>query len=100
MLDIEEFNSENFNSEVIEDIGVLQYLYYDLKTDLDDGKMQDLYFGETFDDIKELTEDILEKYNAKGMLDLNVFKGKFTQEDYLKFYKGINEVYTRILEHV
>lgn len=100
MLDIEEFNSENFNSDAIEDIGILQYLYYDLKSDLDDGEMQDLYFGETFEDIKEITEAVLEKYNAKGTIDLNVFGGKFTQEEYLKFYNDINKVYTRILEHL
>ena len=100
MLDIEEFNSENFNSEIIEDIGVLQYLYYDLKTDLDAGEMQDLYFGETFEDVKELTEAVLEKYNAEGMLDLNVFEGKFTQDEYLKFYSDINKVYNKIVEHM
>ena len=99
MLDIEDFDSENYSTEIQDDVGLLQYLYYDLGSDLEDHEMQNPYFGETFEDIKELTKKVLKKYNSEEILDLNVFDGKFTQEDYLKFYNNINEVYNKIIEN-
>ena len=87
MLDIENFELEKYNDEIQDDIGLLQYLYYDLKSDLDDHEMQNTYFGETFDDIKMLTEKVLKKYNAEGLLDMNVFT-----EDQLKDITGIDEL--------
>lgn len=98
MLDIEDFELEKYNDEIQDDVAVLQYLYYDLKSDLEDHEMQNPYFGETFKDVKELTEKVLKKYNAEGLLDLNVFNRNFSKEQYLNFYNNINEVYTRIVE--
>lgn len=97
MLDIENFELEKYNDEIQDDIGLLQYLYYDLKSDLDDHEMQNLYFGETFDDVKMLTEKVLKKYNAEGSLDLNVFNRNFSREQYLNFYNDINKVYGIII---
>ncbi len=98
MLCIEDFDSEKYSNEVQDDVGLLQYLYYDLKSDLEDGKMQDTYFGETFNDIRELTEKVLMKYDSDRMLDLNVFNNNFSKEQYLNFYNDINRVYTKIIE--
>ncbi|MDD6318789.1 MAG: hypothetical protein PUA61_08065 [Succinatimonas hippei] len=99
MLDIEDFDLEKFSNEVQDDVGLLQYLYYDLRSDLEDDEMQDTYFGETFEDVKELTEKVLKKYNAEGILDLNVFNRNFSREQYLNFYDDINQVYTKIIEN-
>ena len=100
MLDIEDFDLEKSSNEIQDDVGLLQYLYYDLRNDLEDHKMQNPYFGETFEDVKELTEKVLKKYNVEGMLDLNVFNRNFSREQYLKFYDNINQVYTKIIENV
>lgn len=98
MLDIEDFELEKYSDEIQNDVAVLQYLYYDLKSDLEDHEMQNPYFGETFEDVKELTEKILKKYNTEDKLDLNVFNQNFSKEQYLNFYNNINEVYTKIIE--
>lgn len=98
MLCIEDFDSEKYSNEVQDDVGLLQYLYYDLKSDLEDNEMQNPYFGETFGDVKELTEKVLKKYNAEQILDLNVFNNNFSREQYLDFYNNINQVYTKIME--
>lgn len=99
MLCIEDFDLEKYDNEIQNDVGLLQYLYYDLKSDLEDHEMQNPYFGETFDDIKELTENVLKKYNAEGMLDLNVFNQNFSKEQYLNFYRNINQIYNKIIEN-
>lgn len=98
MLDIEDFELEKYSDEIQDDVAVLQYLYYDLKSDLEDHEMQNPYFGETFEDVKELTEKILKKYNTEDKLDLNIFNHDFSKEQYLNFYNNINEVYTKIIE--
>ena len=84
--------------EMENDLGVLQYLYYDFQSELDDSVVSNVYYGNNFKDVRENVEHVLKKYNLKDNIILEAFEPNF--DDWRSFYFDVRENMDLLLKDV
>lgn len=80
---------------IANDIGILQYLAYDLKTELLDNAVHNIWYGNEFNEIKENISILLVKYNCLNVPLLKVFEKDFSEWE--EFYNDLEIVFQIIL---
>ncbi len=79
-----------------EDMGVIDYLFYDLSDDMRGDSHYAHVYGKPIKDVKCMAQKTIKKYDFKGENILNAFTIGFN--DWKSFYKEVDELFEKILE--
>ena len=78
----------DLTGSISDDIELLMYLYYDFHSDLNDEPEENIC--ESCKELKEMTENVIKKYNFNNSIILNAFDDNF--EDWAEFSQDVKKI--------
>ena len=95
---LDEYNKSGIDltGSISDDIELLMYLYHDFHSDLNDEPEENIC--ESCKELKEMTENVIKKYNFNNSIILNAFDDNF--EDWAEFSQDVKKLLNKILKDV
>ena len=95
---LDEYNKSGIDltGSISDDIELLMYLYYDFHSDLNDEPEENIC--ESCKELKEMTENVIKKYNFNNSIILNAFDDNFG--DWAEFSQDVKKLLNKILKDV
>lgn len=96
----EEFDDVDIEMSELEfnEVGLLQYLYYDFKMDLSEEMVNNPYYGDAFKDVEKNIKELAKKYNFELEFISKAFSKDFT--DWNDFYSELERFFNVLLEKI
>lgn len=96
----EEFDDVDIEMSELEfnEVGLLQYLYYDFKMDLEEEIVNNPYYGDAFKDVESNVKELAKKYNFKLDFIIKTFSKNFN--DWNNFYVELERFFNVLLEKI
>lgn len=98
IMTFDEYNESGIelSADLSDDVGLLMYLYYDFHSELNDYPEENIC--ESCKELKEMTENVIKKYDFPNSTILNAFNNGF--EDWTEFAQDVKKLLNKILENV